>query len=117
MQKPLILPAVLAVVCLVASPSVGKAAPPSGKGGHPKVETVTVVRSVPHPRTRITYVIGTEAATGSRIPTVYRAYRGVLTSTSSPAAKAYGDLSPSGAENVSGALYQLDPSITLGGHR
>ena len=103
-----------ACAVVVVSPSSGNAAPPDKTT---KSDAKTVVKAVKPPRDRIYYVMSRECATGSNIPTVYRVYHGVATSTSSNSGSTYTNLGPAGSDNVGVSLMRLDPSISLTGAR
>ena len=116
MKRLITLSVALFGVCavVVVSPSSGSAAPDDKSI---KSDTKVVVQQGKTPQDRTYYVHSTECATGSFIPSVYRVYHGVVTSTSSSSGRAYTDLGPAGSDNVGTSLARLDPSITVNGHR
>ena len=99
---------------VVVSPSSGSAAPDNKPM---RSDAKIVVQQGKTPQDRTYYVRSTECATGSFIPSVYRVYHGVATSTSSSSSRAYTDLGPAGSDNVGTSLARLDPSITINGRR
>lgn len=112
MKRIITLSVALFGVCavVVVSPSSGSAAPADKLA---KSDAKAVVKPVKAARDGNYYIVSRECATGSNIPSVYRVYRGVVTSTSLSSGRAYTDLGPAGSDNVGASLVRLDPSITI----
>lgn len=115
MKKFVTLSVAVLGACVVA-PFAGKASLPQTTND-PALKSAPVVRSTAADSSRTVYIVTKVPATGTLIPTVYRIYRGRVTSTSSQSGATYTDLSPAGSESVGGSLVKLDPSITLAAHR
>ena len=115
MKRLITLSVALFGVCavVVVSPSSGSAAPDDKPMKSDGKNVVKMVKT--GPQDRIYFVHSRECATGSNIPSVYRVYHGVVTSTSSSSGRAYTDLGPAGSDNVGVSLARLDPSISLSG--
>ncbi len=115
MKRLITLSVAMLSVCavVVVSPSSGSAAPGDKST---KTDGKTVIKSTVNASQERTYFVRSrECATGSFIPSVYRVYRGVATSTASSSGRAYTDLGPAGSDNVGTSLARLDPSISLSG--
>ena len=112
MKKLVTLSAAVLGACVVA-PFAGKASLPPQKTNDPALKSTAIVKSTTVDPNRTVYAVTRTPSTGTLIPTVYRVYRGRVTTSSSRTGATYADLTPAGSENVAGSLVKLDPSITL----
>ena len=116
MKKLLTLSAAVLSASIVA-PLTGNATLPAQKTNDPALKSVPAVKATVADQNRVVYIIMRGTGTGSRIPTVYRIYRGRVTGSTSQSGASYSDLAPAGSEDVAGSLARLDPSITFTTHR